>query len=100
MVHVNVGGLPLNGYLDQILCPLSEWTAAMTVDPATLTGWSSEPAGRASIRWATQWAKSKACLLLMVPSVIMPEDRNILINPQHPVIAAVKIAKVRKWTQD
>lgn len=100
VVHLNAGGLPLNRYLVQIVLPDAAWAVADEVDPARLVGWDAEPAGRASIRHGTEWVRSKSSLLLLVPSAIVPEERNILVNPLHPDISGVKIAKVRKWTYD
>lgn len=100
IVHLNAGGLPLNRYLVQIDIPDDSWAAAETLDPATLVGWDAEPAGRASIRHGTEWARSGRGLLLMAPSVIVPEERNVLINPLHGDLARVTATKVRRWTYD
>jgi RES domain-containing protein len=35
--------------------------------------------------------KAKVALCVWVPSVVVPQDRNILINPLHPKIIEVKI---------
>lgn len=100
VVHLNAGGLPLNRYLVEVELPDTALAAADTVDPAKLVGWDAEPAGRASIKHGTDWARSKSSLLLIVPSVIVPEERNLLLNPLHADMGGVKIVKVRKWTYD
>jgi RES domain-containing protein len=44
--------------------------------------------------------RSGSSALLVVPSVIVPEEFNVLINPQHPDSARITAAKVRKWLYD
>lgn len=100
MVHLNGGGLPLNRYLVRIELPDRAWAVAAMLDPSRLVGWDAEPAGRASIRYGTDWIRSARPLLLTVPSVIVPEERNVLINPLHPDIAAVSATKIRRWNYD
>lgn len=100
VVHLNSGGLPLNRYLVRLEVPDSAWVAGEIVNLGSLIGWDAEPAGRKSIQHGTDWAASKRSLLLFVPSVIVPEERNVLINPLHPDAGAVVATKLRKWTYD
>lgn len=37
---------------------------------------------------------------MRVPSVIVPEEDNVLINPLHPASQAIRAVKVRKWLYD
>jgi RES domain-containing protein len=37
------------------------------------------------------WASSKRSLALAVPSVAVPQERNILLNPEHPAFAALAV---------
>jgi len=100
VVHLGASGLPLNRYLVRIDLPDRAWATAEVIEPAGLVGWDAEPAGRASIRHGADWARAARSLLLIVPSVIVPEERNVLINPLHPDIAAVTATKIRKWSFD
>ena len=100
VVHLDGSNpLPLNRYLVQLLIPLASWTAR-TVFKSGDVGWDAEPAGKVSIDWGTAWAKGKTTLVAEVPSVIVPEERNLLINTRHPDASKVKATKVRKWTYD
>jgi hypothetical protein len=47
-------------------------------------GWDAIPTGRVSLDVGEAWATEKKSALLLVPSVIVPEEFNVLINPQHP----------------
>lgn len=46
------------------------------------------------------WLASGRSALLRVPSVIVPESSNILINPRHPDIAVISIARTRSFAFD
>lgn len=46
------------------------------------------------------WIKSNSSLLLIVPSIIIPEEKNVLINPMHPDFYKVKIAAKKPFSLD
>lgn len=101
VVHLNAGGLPFNRYLVEIEVPDDVWQAAQTAEPSTLAiGWDAEPAGLESVRYGSAWVAGVGAALLLVPSVIVPEERNALINPLHPDAARIKARKVRRWLYD
>jgi RES domain-containing protein len=100
LVHLAKHPLPLNRYLVKITVPAAAWAAAVELDGSTLIGWDAEPAGKASLDWGTNWVTGGASLLARVPSVVVPEEFNLLINPAHADIADVKAEKVRKWLYD
>ena len=47
-----------------------------------------------------QWLRNKKTLLLKVPSVIIRQEYNYLINPEHKDISKVKIVKKEKFGID
>ncbi len=101
IVHLNAGGLPFNRYLVEIVVPDAVWAAARIADPGTLpVGWDAEPAGSVSVAIGTEWVASRSSALYLVPSVIVPEERNALINPAHPDAATIIARKLRKWIYD
>lgn len=101
IVHLNAGSLPLNRYLVSFSIPEAIWAKAIRESIASLdVGWDAEPAGRVSIGLGTRWLKAKPSALLVVPSVIVPEEYNVLINPLHSDSAALRAEKVRKWIYD
>ncbi len=100
-VHLNAGGLPLNRYLVAIDIDDNLWSAMKVETPTTLpVGWDAEPASLTSIDVGTAWARASTALLLSVPSVIVPEEANILINTRHPDVARIRATKLRKWLYD
>lgn len=101
VVHLGSGDpLPLNRYLVEITVPAEVWAARTVIDPAAHVGWDAEPAGRVSLDWGTAWAAAGEALLAEVPSVVVPEESNILINPRHPAVESLSAAKRRRWTYD
>ncbi len=101
VVHLNAGGLPLNRYLVRLTIPAEVWSQAQTAPLANLpVGWDADPVGRASIQFGTAWIRAGACALLRVPSVIVPDEYNVLINPLHSDSQAISAVKLRKWLYD
>jgi len=101
VVHLNSGGLPLNRYLVEIIVPGDLLSASEVATTDCLpVGWDAEPAGRVSISFGSEWAASMRTALMLIPSVIVPEENNLLINPKHPDAARISARKVRRWTYD
>lgn len=98
-VHLNASGLPLNRYLVRIDIPDSVWGAAQTALPPPI-GWDAEPAGIVSIQLGSGWLQAKSSAVLRVPSAIVAEEENVLINPLHADAAKLSATKVRKWLYD
>ena len=98
---VHLVGLPFNRFLVAVAIPDDVWLAAQRETPDSLkVGWDAEPAGRASIAAGTAWARSAASALLLIPSAIVPEATNLLINPAHADTARITARKVRRWLYD
>ena len=101
LVHLGAGGLPFNRYLVAVAVPDDLWAKAERGDPFNLpVGWDAQPTSRASIGFGTDWIRSRRSALLLVPSAIVPEESNALINPQHPDSPGITASKVRKWLYD
>lgn len=100
LVHLGASDLPLNRYLVELRVPAAAWAARAVLDRRAHIGWDAEPPGIVSLEWGTRWARARESLLAVVPSVIVPEESNVLINPRHPDAGAVRAAKVRRWLYD
>lgn len=55
--------------------------------------WNQWPAGAATRALGDAWIGRADSLLLTVPSVIVPEERILLMNPRHPKSAQLKIGR-------
>lgn len=94
--HVDDAGLPLNRYLVRIEVPDDVWAAREELDLATLpVTWSAIPAGRASVKIGSEWLASMRSPILLVPSVIVPEEWAGLVNPRHPFAKRITASIVR-----
>jgi RES domain-containing protein len=100
LAHLAAGDLPLNRYLVKVEVPDALWKAAEIFDPKNHVGWDAIPTGRVSLDAGDAWAAARTSALLTVPSVIVPEERNILINPAHPDTTQLRAIKLRRWTYD
>lgn len=101
IVHLSQGGLPFNRYLVQIDIPNSVWTARqITSSILAPAGWDAVPSGMASIQYGDQWLANNASAILEVPSIIVPEEQNVLINPAHKDTSSITAKIVRKWIYD
>ncbi len=101
VVHLNAGGLPLNRYLVAITIPDEVWDGARVETVESLpVGWDAEPAGRVSVGVGTGWIREAGAAVLRVPSVIVPEEWNVVINVGHVGSRGIGGRKVRKWVYD
>jgi RES domain-containing protein len=98
LVHLGAASLPLNRYLVRIDVPDDIWARRTRLIPAV--GWDALPPGLVSIEAGESWLAGRASALLEVPSVVVPEESNIIVNPNHPDARFLKATKVRKWTYD
>ena len=62
--------------------------------------WRDYPAPPESADLGSEWALSTRSLLLRVPSVVVADEFNILINPKHPDITRVAISHVENFIFD
>ncbi len=65
-----------------------------------LVGWAALPVDRASMEFGTQWLKSNSHLGMIVPSVVLPLERNVVLNPLHPAIERVKVVAIYDFSYD
>jgi RES domain-containing protein len=47
-----------------------------------------------------RWLSDNMALLLVAPSLIVPQDQNLMLNPAHPRMAEVKIRSIEVFKFD
>jgi RES domain-containing protein len=68
--------------------------AIKTVNRSELRpGWMNAVAGRVSREIGDAWIERKQTAVLLVPSTIIPEEFNVLLNPNHADFRKVRIAE-------
>ncbi|MBP9803363.1 MAG: RES family NAD+ phosphorylase [Candidatus Accumulibacter sp.] len=101
VVHLNAGGLPLNRVLVRIDVPDEVWVARQSLwGTSRADGWHAVPAASASVDAGNAWLDGLASSLLLVPSAIVPEEFNVLLNPRQVDAAGVMATVVRPWSYD
>jgi RES domain-containing protein len=103
LAHLDLSqGLPDDRWLIEITVPRALWDARhrFNADDPAVRGWDDRPEGPASINWGTRWAQAVDSLVAEVPSVIVPEEINVLLNPAHSQLEQVRARRLRRWHYD
>jgi len=102
LVHMDPRDIPDD--LVSIQIDLQESTAIRTLVPTDLPADWLLDAGTAALReWGAAWTREDpgtSPAVLRVPSVIVPEESNLLLNPRHPGSAAFTIVKQSPFRLD
>jgi RES domain-containing protein len=48
----------------------------------------------------SEWIRSRRSVILSVPSVVIPEEFNVLLNPAHPDFDSLEIGPPRRFQFD
>jgi RES domain-containing protein len=61
-------------------------------NPETITkNWRANPPISITQDYGSKWIKERLSLGISVPSAVLPNEHNILINPRHPSISKLKV---------
>jgi len=63
-------------------------------------GWRAEMPARAARDVGDAWARENRSAVLAVPSVLIPEEFNFLLNPNHADFRKIKIEKPTEFVFD
>jgi RES domain-containing protein len=55
--------------------------------------WNSRPISPSTRAIGDRWFKKQSSAVLRVPSIVVPDEYNYLLNPTHPDFAKIKIGK-------
>jgi RES domain-containing protein len=61
-------------------------------------GWERDTAQTRTI--GNEWLEERRSLALIVPSAVLPDSRNVLLNPQHPAAARLRVVSQQPFTFD
>jgi RES domain-containing protein len=87
LVHVTREGVPD----DIVLIPIDVPSPLIAELDAPPKDWNALPYSDAGRQAGDKWAREKKSAALLVPSFVLPAERNMLINPLHPDFSRVKI---------
>lgn len=82
LVHVEKADLLESYCCYEITIPES---LLVLLDTASLpTNWRDDPAPEETRQIGDQWLVSRSSVGLLIPSTVVPQEYNALLNPQHP----------------
>jgi RES domain-containing protein len=100
-VHVGSEKPMFPRYLVRIDVPEVIWEKReILANDMVEVGWDAVPFGKVSQDIGDAWLAGSRSCLLVVPSVVIPEESNVLLNPEHPDMAYIKSERVREWEYD
>jgi RES domain-containing protein len=62
--------------------------------------WRASPFGPGVSAVGDRWYAAQSSLLLGVPSAVLPEEMNLLMNPHHPAASELRISAARTLSID
>jgi RES domain-containing protein len=99
LVHVPMALAPAGLSILRIDVP--DDTEVKTVDATSLPrNWKAYPPPQNLAAIGTGWALSNETLLLRVPSVVVEDEFNYLINPSHPEFKRIRPHRPQRFALD
>ena len=81
-----------------------DYTDAMLLDEIKLStlpaGWRNYPAPDAVKDIGSDWLRTASNPILSVPSVVVPQERNFVLNPHHARFHELKVGKSEPFSLD
>lgn len=100
IVHVaSFENLPNNLLLVKIEMP-DEIEIQQAPENILVKGWDGFPYTNETVNFGASFLRAKEYMALKVPSVIIPDEFNIILNPQHPEIHQLKIISTTPFLFD
>ena len=75
------------------------WVERLTL-AALSSDWNMEPPPLSTRQLGDDWARSSRSAILAVPSVIIPDETNYVLNPAHPDFKKIAIDEPAPFTFD
>jgi RES domain-containing protein len=98
-VLANSAALPQNRV--SISAEMPDDLVLMTLLPDKLpSDWNAPVHSTSTQDTGTQWALSDGSVALIVPSAIVPDEDNVLINPLHPDFSRIKFSAPKPFIFD
>ncbi len=99
LVHVPISLMPRD--LQMVTVYIPDWITPKTMVIADLpANWRDYPAPPELAELGTQWTRAQETLLLRVPSAVVEQEWNVLLNPLHPDMPHVTMPQVEPYQFD
>ena len=98
---VNLAAGPITDPLMAIPAEIPESVHMVSVGRKELPdNWRAHPIPAHTRRVGTEWVKKGQTAVLAVPSVVIPSERNYLLNPAHPEFGKIRVGKPERFGFD
>ena len=87
LVHATSGYYPI----DAVLVPIDIPDEMVADVPPLPKDWNRLPYGPGARELGNRWVKQNSSLAILVPSAVLPAERNILVNPGHTLFGRIQI---------
>jgi RES domain-containing protein len=94
---------PADAPTDLVVIPadIPDDVSRRKIAAATLPrNWRAYPAPDQLADLGTAWARASATAVLVVPSAVVPQERNVLLNPAHPDFDRIQIGGPKAFSFD
>lgn len=99
LVHVDASCLPTD--LVSIRAELPDSVSQEVLRATDLPAdWRDYPAPASLKKLGADWIANQASLVLRVPSVVAPQESNLLVNPAHAEFSQLKVVDVQPFQID
>ena len=98
-VHLGAEGAAIGFVSYEIEIPASVKTAEVKRS-ALPRDWREQPAPESTQKIGDEWIRGLRSAVLLVPSVVIPDEFNLLLNPAHPGFVKIKISAPRAYSFD
>jgi RES domain-containing protein len=98
LVHFNLGKLPPNLLFVRITIPAS--VSRESVLPTRLRGWRKPYPNGVSEVFGNSWYDRQRSSVLIVPSLLSPQERNLAIRQHHPDTRAIRVSAAKPVALD
>lgn len=92
LVNIGTGTLPSDLYKVRILIPPDLEVIKVTTDMLP-SDWRSYPPPFEMAEIGRSWAVKGATAVISVPSAVVPEERNYILNPRHPDFSSILVVE-------
>jgi RES domain-containing protein len=99
IVHRRAHGLDANFKALHIEIPDSLYISFLSLKKLP-AGWQQFDSMRATQKIGNEWVRANQSCILQVPSVIIPDDYNFILNVNHPDFHLIKIKKSEPFNFD
>lgn len=99
IVHLDTDALPLNLVIVEADLPDDLRVETVRAD-ALPSNWRRYRGPEVLQDFGTTWVAERRSAVLSVPSVIVPRERNYLLNPAHPDFTRIRVVRTEPFEFD